>query len=340
VIYIFVQYLKKPNTVEFRIISGFYGEEKNSLDVVYLGGSACFVYWEPLKAWEESGIPSYNFASNTIQAELYEYLIKETLKYQEPKVIIIDARAFQYRDIDQPPTEMAYRNVLTGTPFSVERFNFIEKNVPKYLKEKTLSYHLDLIKYHGSKSRNSITNTLKILSKNYKNELKGFYFVPKSEEIKKEDFKTKVETPISENTNEILKNLLTYLKSINTKILFVVSPYSETKSHKENFNYIERKIKDAGFDFLDSNEYYKEMDLNFNTDFYNSNHVNIYGADKYTEFLQNFLKNKYDLLDRRKDKNFSKNWNVLLNNWHTQVNNTKTEINNILERCNYEFCIK
>ena len=37
----------------------------------------------------------------------------------------------------------------------------------------------------------------------------------------------------------------------NHKFLFVVSPYEERESHRENFNYVERKVKEAGFDFLD-----------------------------------------------------------------------------------------
>ena len=44
------------------------------------------------------------------------------------------------------------------------------------------------------------------------------------------------------------------------------------------------------------------MQLNFDTDFYNENHVNIFGADKYTDFLIAYLKEHYNLPDRRKDK--------------------------------------
>ncbi len=326
-LYIYIEALMKPDTVELRNIAGFYGEKRNSLDVVYIGGSAAFVYWEPLKAWEDSGITSYNFASNTIQVEFYKYLVKETLKTQKPKVIILDARAFQYRDVDQPPTEVAYRNVLTATPFSIERYEFIEDNVPKYLNEDTLSYHFDLIKYHGADTENSIVTAFQILTNNYRNELKGFCFIPKVEKMPESNFKTNKETPLSNETNKIFDDLLKYLKTINTKVLFVVSPYFETEQHKENFNYVERKVKENGFDFLDTNEYYYNMGINFNTDFYNTNHVNIFGADKYTDFLSKYLKEKYNLPDKRNIDKYSKEWNSLLDNWHYNINATKNEIN-------------
>ena len=64
-IFIFLTYIMKPINVNLKNIAGFYSEDKNSLDMVYIGGSAAFVYWQPLKAYEDEGITSYNFAINS-----------------------------------------------------------------------------------------------------------------------------------------------------------------------------------------------------------------------------------------------------------------------------------
>jgi hypothetical protein len=328
--FIFLDYLMKPRSIDLSNIAGFYGEEKKSLDMVYIGGSACFVYWAPLKAWEDKGIASYSFAADTIQAELYSYLVKETLKYQDPKVIVIDARAFQYRDVDQPPTEVAYRNILTGTPLSLNKLLFVEGNVKKYLKEDPLSYYFDLIKYHGASGHNSISEALSMMTNNFHHELKGFFFIPSVVKMQKYNFETNVETPVSTETTKILDDLLAYLKTTRHKILFIVSPYLETKEHKENFNFVERKVVAAGFDFLDANEYYNEMNLNFDTDFYNNSHVNIFGSEKYTAFLENYLIEKYKLPNRKSNIDYAKKWDVLLDNWHSRVNATKDVINSLI----------
>lgn len=327
--YQYLTYLKKPLDSSLDNIAGFYAEEKNSLDAIYIGGSACFVYWEPLKAWEDKGITSYNFAANTIQPELYEYLIKETLKYQNPSVIIIDARAFQYRDEDQPPTEVAYRNFLAGTPSSLYKYSFIEDNVPKFLGESTLSYHFDLIKYHSSKDYNTFEDILKLITNKYSNKLKGFYFVPKQAKIDQYDFYNETEVALSGETTDILDSLLKYLNTLDKKVLFVVSPYSETYEQKQSFNFVERKVVEAGFDFIDTNEYYNEMGIDFAIDFYNLNHVNIYGSEKYTEFLENYLVSNYSLPDRRLDERYKNKWNDLLNNWHGEVESTKEIIESL-----------
>lgn len=323
-----VTYIMKPNSIDLRIIGGFYGEKKNSLDMVYIGGSASFVYYEPLKAFEDYGIASYNFGANTIQPELYKMMVKEIMKYQNPKLIVIDARAYQYREKDQPPTEVAYRNVLTGMPLSLNKIEFIKENINKNLNMDSTSYYFDIIKYHRNPERVEL-NDIKMAYNKYENPTKGFYFVPKVEALKKENFKTDTKKAIAKETEEILIDLLEYLKTIDTKVLFIVSPYIETKDHKESFNYISEKINEYGFEFLDANEYYDDINLDFKKDFYNFNHVNIFGAEKYTDFLSSYMIEKYNLPNHKEDKKY-KSWYELLPSWNEQVNSAKKIIEGIL----------
>ena len=325
-----ITYIMKPINENLNNIAGFYGEEKNTLDMVYIGGSAAFVYYEPLRAFEQEGIASYNYAANTIQPELYKTMIKEILKTQKPELIIIDARAFQYRGEEKPPTEVAYRNVLTGMPFSLNKIEFIYENVGKYLKEGKASYCFDIIKYHRDLKGASINNQIKMAFNMYTNPLKGFFFVTKVAKQTKAENNTDKKTPIAEETEEILIDLLEYCKTTECNYLFVVSPYEEEKLHKENFNYISEIINQYGYNFLDANDFYDEMDLNFETDLYNDGHVNIFGAEKYTDFLIDYLQSNYNLSDRRKDPKYQ-SWFDLLDDWNKQVDSTKTEINKLIE---------
>lgn len=335
IIFVVLTYMKKPESSNLDNIIGFYAEEKNSLDMVYIGGSAAFVYFASLNAYEDYGIASYTFGTHTIQAEFYEYMAKEVMTRQKPKLLVIDARAYQYRDHDQMPTSVAYRNVLTTMPFNLNRIEFIENNVPTYLSQKTDSYHFDLFFYHTAVENRSIEDTINLIFRKKKNDIKGFHFVPKAMRMEKQKFKTDKSTSPSWPTVTILNSFLDYLKTLDCEVLFVVSPYIELESEKEVFNCIEKLIEKAGFDFLDSNEYYKKMKIDFDTDFYNYNHMNIYGAEKYTKFLSEYIKENYDLPDRREDKVYS-SWDDLLENWHTKVQNTKDEIDKIINGKYYD----
>lgn len=326
-----ITYIMKPSSVDLENIAGFYGEKKNSLDMVYIGGSASFVYWEPLRAFEKNGIVSYNFGANTIQPELYTTMIKEIFKTQKPELIVIDARAFQYRDDGQPPSEVAYRNVLTGMPISINKIRFIYNNVKKYLNEEDCtSYYFDIIKYHRELEDLNISNQIKMCFNTYKNKNKGFYFVPKVEKQIIPNPKTDNKTSVATETETILIDLLDYISTTDCNYLFVVSPYIEEVAHKENFNYIADIIEKYGYNFLDTNDYYDEMKINFDTDLYNYAHVNIFGADKYTDFLIQYLQENYDLPNRKNDEKY-KDWLELLPEWNKKVKQLKNIINILLE---------
>ena len=335
VVFTVLTYMKKPENVNIKNITGFYAEEKNSLDMVYIGGSAAFVYWQPLKAFEEHGIISYNFGVNTIQAEFYKYMVEEVMKRQSPELLVIDARAYQYRDEDQRPSAAVYRNVLTGMPYNENKIEFIEKYVPKYIREETASFKHDLFLYHTSQEIRNLESIYKIVFKKNKNEYKGFNFVPTAQNLKKLKFRTDKSKSPSWATITLLNELLEYLNTLDTDVLFIVSPYIETEEEKAVFNCIQRIIEEAGYPFVDANEYYKDMKIDYKTDFYNYNHMNIYGSDKYTDFLANYINENYNLKDRRKDKKYS-DWYDLLPNWYLKKQETKEAIDRIIEGKYYD----
>lgn len=72
----------------------FYEEKENSLDVVLVGGSNVFVYWDPMQAWGSHGITSFDYSMDSMPAAVMLTAVKEIVKTQSPKVIVIDVRKF------------------------------------------------------------------------------------------------------------------------------------------------------------------------------------------------------------------------------------------------------
>lgn len=333
-----LSYLAKPDTYNLQNIQGFYSEKNNSIDIVHIGGSATFVYHAPLQSWDDYGIISYNFAADTIQPELYKTSIKEILKTQNPKLIVIDARAFQYRDKDnidaQPPGEVPYRNTLTGMRLSQNKIDFINQNVGTHIEGEKLSYYFDLIKYHDN-IVNFSSNNIKMMLGKYKSPYNGFYFVPKVENIEQYNFMTDKKKAVSKETEAILYDLLDYMDSTGIEYLFTVTPYAEKKEHKMTFNYIQEIIENRGYKFIDCNEYTSQMKLDYSTDLYNESHVNIFGAEKYTDFINQYIIKNYSIPNRKDDKNYAF-MNDYLDDWNNDVRNIKTEIIKLIEGKNNE----
>ena len=136
------------NTSNDRLrIMGLKEEEK--LDMIYIGGSAAFVYWQPLKAWNDYGITSYSYAVNTIQAEGIKYLMKEALKTHNPKLFVVDLRPFQYWEPQM--IERGARTIADQIDYSWNRFEFLNYYFSSREKDEEidyLSFYLEIAKYH------------------------------------------------------------------------------------------------------------------------------------------------------------------------------------------------
>ena len=187
--------------------------------------------------------------------------------------------------------------------FNKNKVEFVYENVPKYLTEEDepINFLLDFRRYHSNRVLGSVRTHMKMMNQTYENDVKGFYFVPKATRMKKEKFKTDVKTPVSKETTQILYDLIEELNKHEVEVLFIVSPYIIETDEKENFNYIEEIITESGYTFIDANDYIKETKIDYDTDFYDYAHVNIFGSDKYTDFLSNYINENYDLEDRRED---------------------------------------
>ena len=75
------------------IEEGFYAEPENSLDVICIGSSHVFLDISPMAMWKAEGITAYDLTSSIQRMWVSYYYLKEALKYQTPKVVVLDALA-------------------------------------------------------------------------------------------------------------------------------------------------------------------------------------------------------------------------------------------------------
>ena len=83
----------KKNT---KLITSFYSESKNSLDVVFLGTSHMLNAVSPMQLYDEYGICSYNYSSDSTPLLLSYYALKNIAKNQTFKIACIDLLGIQY----------------------------------------------------------------------------------------------------------------------------------------------------------------------------------------------------------------------------------------------------
>ncbi len=81
------------------IINGYTKEEKNSLDVLFVGDSDVYNGISPMEIYEKYGITSYDYASSAASNLLMYYMMLEALKTQNPKVVVmVETSIFGYKE--------------------------------------------------------------------------------------------------------------------------------------------------------------------------------------------------------------------------------------------------
>ena len=303
-------------------VAGFYAEEENTLDVVYVGASSCITFWSPLQAWHDYGFTSYNFAHHTMTARTVKYYIIEALKTQTPELFIVDLRPFQYADgpnyetgTDNLHAEYAIRN---GTDhlfyFNENRRDLIRASVPE---GERLSYYADIIKYHSRwvfipfALVQGETDFFDFADNVKKNPHKGFYTATRTRPLTFTDYRDVTEvSPLPQQTDEILTELLEFCKEKDLQVLFVVHHYPQTAEEKALYNYMEERVRAYGLDFLNANDDWESIGFDFDGDMYDSNHTNIFGAEKYTAYLADRIVTHYGLADHRGDDAYAE-WDAL-----------------------------
>lgn len=297
-------------------MDGFYLEAPNTIDVAFIGASEIYSGFSSVQAYKEFGYTSYPLATDAASVTLWKYEIQELLKRQSPKIIVIEINGILgnslYNDKnDFDNYDAVIRRVLDNSPFSINKVEAI-LNCGE---EETFSYLIPFIKYHGNwKDVVSCSNNIKSI----KLMKQRGYSVLKGITTKSNIFVPEETIDIKENIclNNDLKNeyiaFLQYCKLNNIKnIVFTSFPHIITSKNQLKYSRIcevKSICKEYGYDFIEFDWQGKDIGIDVNMDFYNEEHMNIYGQKKFTKVLSNVLVNKYNVRKSILDKDTINNW--------------------------------
>lgn len=317
----------------------------DNIDVVYIGGSDTFTYYQPLRAWNEFGFTSYNYTAESMQAEAIKYFMKEVLQEQpvKPKLFVVEVRAFAKWEAYQASytgDNGSIRFATDSMDLSMNRLQLINTTLDLrgvHGWERRLPYYFDFIVYHQNYDALTNGENWKYIDNYEENIYMGY------DRCESGPLHTKVEKPVKYNGEEalgevpyqLLIDLLEFCASEEIEVLFVASPFGAESgsSHFEKINGMEDIINSYGYTLLNTNHYVDDMGLDFETDFQNSGHANCFGAEKYTYFLSEYLVENYDLQDHRSDRSYDK-WNTYYQDFMVYINELEAETLRAIEEHN------
>lgn len=328
----FLTYYFRPTIDNGRSIILDYEAEESSLDVVYIGASPVVYYWDPMRAWNEQGFASRNYAVLSMHKATCLTALKDALKTQNPKVVVMDARRFL-----SSGSESGARNYLDMMDIGWDRLKAVHYycRVMDVSLTESISYYIDLIKYHdnyeafeqeidwNSEWRRKVEPDV--------DRFKGFtayvghvYCKDPSDRLSDES------RELQESSMETYIDIIEYCQENEIQLIFVAAPWQITEKASQGLNRLAEVAESYGVDFLDANRYYKEMGLDFSKDFINAKHVNIFGAEKFTSFVAEYLAKKYSLPDRRDEAEYS-SWNEYYQIYQVKMEEMRVECEEIYQ---------
>ncbi len=253
---------------------GIIGEKYNTVDFLVIGDSESYMSISPIEMWKEYGYTGY--VRGSAAQKLYKTYdnLKEALKNQQPKIVIIETNAI-------------FRDYKLSSLISAE-----------------LGSVLPLAKNHD-RWKFFIDNDM---AEKWSDDNKGYYYTDKVKSGKNQKYMEK-----SKDTEMIPKKNIMYLNKIadlcekNDIKLILLSTPSITNWNYLRHNSIKNYAKEKNIQYIDMN-LEKDLKINWKKDTKDrGDHLNYRGAKKVTKVLGKYLHDLNILEDHRNDEKYD-NW--------------------------------
>ena len=283
--------------------AGLYWQPENSIDVMMMGTSHIHCDVNTGLLWEKYGIAAYDYSGAEQPLWMTYFYLRELYKYQKPEVIVLDLYA-PARFKEDYQYEWISENIY-GMKFSLNKLQMLLVSVePKQLSQYFPSFAVYHSRYDNLEEEdfeNFFWND------DAKETFKGYtpYWEIKPQ-VRPEISEERAEglTPKSER---YLRKIIDYTKSKGSELVLIVAPYIITDADKMTYNRIEEIAVQEDVTFIDYNEYYDQMELDFEKDFNDDSHLNYWGSNKFTDYLGSYL-DSYDYVPDRRGQEGYESW--------------------------------
>ena len=308
---------------EGRLIGEYYAEAGGH-DVIFIGDCEVYESFVPATLWESYGIPSYIRGSAQQLVWHSYYLLEETFKYEKPKAVVFNVLALKY---GEPQSEAYNRMTLDGMKWSGSKISAIAASMTE--EEQFLDYVLPLLRYHS--------RITELTGDDFKYAFTSPNAVSHSGYLMQTDIVPMPEGDASgiPTTETLPDSAMEYLEKIRllcdengAELILVKAPTNSWRywwyDHwdAQICEYAEEKDL-TYYNFIPLCE---EIGIDWATDTYDAGlHLNVYGAEKLSDYFGEILKDSHGIPDRRTDAELSALWQGRVDKYKQDKNSRETE---------------
>lgn len=304
-------------------IQAFYEQDKNSIDVIFVGSSTIYENINTGVLWESHGLSAFDLAASMQPMWNSYYYIKECFKTQNPKLVVLDMNAVR---TDAPVGDEAKN--LTAMSTAIKNTYGMKPSIDKIKAIKVSAdeiYWDDLFlafpTFHTRYEELTREDYLPYKDNEYFKYWKGFGLTSSYTPFDKPtDFTTDKIGNISEKTEYYLRKIIDLCKENGVQLLLIKTPYKISLQDQAKYNRVKQIADEEQTPFVNFNEYYDDIGVDFSIDFSDSVHMSYIGSERFTKYLGQYITQHYELPDHRGDMQYE-TWDIMAQFCTKQKNN-------------------
>lgn len=278
-------------------MDGFYRLERDTVDVMFYGSSHVYAGVNIVDLWDDYGIAGFNLAGTMQTLWNSYYNMEETLKYQSPKVMVVDLYGLLIED-EYYGSSNVIKNV-SSMRFSLNKIKNVWNSVPH---EEFLTYLASYPLTHDSCTELKQGNYDERVNNLGGEWYKGYrptYAVTTYDTLPQIAAEPEAVEPTGKN-REYLDKMVALARKHQIQLAFMVVPYEGLQEDEQAlYRWAQEYAEDNGVLFLNGNLHLEEMGFDPTADYAEASHLNYSGSCKYTAYLGRWLQENYALADRR-----------------------------------------
>lgn len=317
-LFIFLNLLLSPkymtDLVEGSMTNEYYCEDKNH-EVIFIGDCEVYANFSPMVIYEEEGITSY-VRGNSQQLIWQSYgILKETLKYEKPKVVVFNVNSMRY---DEPVSEAYNRLMLDKMKWSEEKIEIIQASMTE--EETFISYVFPILRYH-SRFDKLTEEDFTYLFKTKKNTHNGFLINKNVKPAESLPTKRRLSSyQFGDVCYDYLDKINSLCKENDIELVLVKAPSLYPYWYDEYEQQIQEYAKKNNLEYYNLKEVTEEVGIDYQTDTYDGGlHLNLQGATKLSKYFSKILKEKYNLTDYRLEEEINKVYQEKLKEYKNNI---------------------
>ena len=295
-----VSRLLQPKYMTDLVEGGFtsqYYREAGGHDVIFIGDCETYSNFSPMELYRERGITAYVRGNSQQLIWQSYYILKETLRYETPKVVVWNVNAMRY---SEPVSEAYNRLALDKVRWSEEKVKMILASMTE--EEQFLSYVFPVLRYH-SRFDELTGEDIAWFFGEKDNTFNGYLMEKGVVPLEKlPRMRPLADYAFGDICWDYLDRMRELCQEKGVELVLIKAPSVYPFWYDEYDAQIEEYAAEHGLAFYNFLDHVQEMGIDYTTDTYDAGlHLNLSGATKLSCFFADILAENHGLADHRDD---------------------------------------